>query len=76
MFEGKDEEQRELNRRQLNAAGKDDMAWLGLKGNVPQREKEIGGGMVGGLQKNPMLWAMIVLLAGFALYLLVTLVLV
>ncbi len=76
MFGRKNQDLRALNRRQLDGSAKDDMAWLGLRGNVPQRERGGGGGMVGSFEKNPMLWAVIVMLAGIGMFLLVVLVLI
>lgn len=72
MFERKNQELKALNRAHLDGRVQDDTAWLGLRGNVPLREKGRSEGWMAGFEERPMLWSVIVLLAGGGIFFLVT----
>ena len=72
MFERKNQELKALNRAHLDGRAQDDMAWLDLRGNVPLREKGRSEGWMASFEKHPMLWSVIVLLAGSGIFFLVT----
>lgn len=71
----KDQELQWLSRAHLDRRWEDDMAWLGVSGNVPLESGKPGARLVAKFEKNPMACSFVVMVFGAAAFFLVILLL-
>jgi len=72
MNEGREQELRARDRAHLDRCWQEEMARPDLSGSVPKRERGPSEGLMASFEKNPMLWTVVVLMMGGAMFFLVT----